>query len=279
MTIIDSAIYRQVTQALKQWGLSWRQQWRQDNPGFTTYEKAPNDFVTTWDLANHELVRQQIQQWIPGSTLVSEETEASQTEPVGVRWVLDPIDGTANLMHRHPHFAVSLALILDEQTVGGWVYDILRNELFFARQNHGAWLNGHRITVSSVDILSRALIGIGTPVQKDDAHPLWPIYQRLFNEVQDVRRSGSAALDLAWTACGRLDGYVEKPLHVWDWAAGSLLVREAGGQTSTWAGLPLSLSASRQSILASNGRLSSDLRQLLTNRQAVSSSKATAMGF
>ena len=148
--------------------------------------------------------------------------------------------------------------------MGGWVYDILRNELFFARKGHGAWLNERRFTVSSVDTLSRALIGIGTTVQKDDAHSLWPIYQRLFNEVQDVRRSGSAALDLAWTACGRLDGYVEKQLHVWDWAAGSLLVREAGGQTSTWAGLPLSLSAPRQSILASNGRLSTSLRQLLS---------------
>lgn len=263
--MIDTeTLHEKVVGTLQRIGEDFRRDWQQRG-AVEAREKAPNDYVTQWDIAVQDEIVQHLKRWTPDGVIFSEEmpefplnNHAKQLE-----WILDPIDGTTNLMHGHPHFSVSLALAVDDTVVRGWVYDLLRNELFDAYRGGGARLNGKPIRVSPVSSLSRALVSIGTPVNKAELQDLWPIWQRLFAQVQDIRRTGSAALDLAWVACGRLDAYLEHVLRPWDWAAGVLLVTEAGGTTATWDNKVMSRASMRQSVVATNTHLRSAIAELL----------------
>ena len=173
------------------------------------------------------------------------------------------MDGTTNLIHNFRHSAVSLALAEDGQTVFGVVYNPYSGECFTARWGQGAFCNGSPIRVSSADRLEDSLLSVGTvPGRRKLADTAFRQIRTLYDTCQDVRRTGCASLDLCWVACGRLDGYVELSLQPWDYAAGRLLVEEAGGRVTAPDGSPLSLCQGGP-LLASNGRLHSTLQTIL----------------
>lgn len=215
--------------------------------------KGRSDPVTEWDRAIETQLMEQLGRLTPEIPVWSEESRPVLPSPQGLRWILDPLDGTLNATHGFPHQAIALALQSGERIELGWVYDLYRDQLFFARRGHGAYLDGRRLTVSAVETLSSALIAAGA---------LWkgelPVYQALAPRCQDLRRGGSAALDLAWVAAGWVDGFIERRLQPWDVAAGALLVEEAHGRVTDLAGTPLSWSGPLD-VVASNRRLHSAL--------------------
>ena len=156
-----------------------------------------------------------------------------------MRWVVDPLDGTTNYAHGFPHFGVSIGVEVDGERAVGVIYDPIRDELFSAVRSGGAFLNGARISVSETRELERSLLGTGFAydVHRAEVDNL-DYFGRFLKRAQAVRRAGSAALDLAYVACGRFDGFWELNLHPWDVAAGLLLVDEAGGRTSDLQGGP-----------------------------------------
>lgn len=177
-------------------------------------------------------------------------------------WVVDPLDGTTNYTHCYPMVAVSIALLKDLEPLLGVIYNPLSQELFFAAKNQGAYLNGKKIQVSRVDEISKSLLVTGFAYdrnQNEDNN--YREFFHLTQESQGVRRSGSAALDLAFVACARLDGFWEKGLSPWDLAAGLILIQEAGGKYSDYDGSPLDIFSGR--ILATNRALHEKLSQKL----------------
>jgi myo-inositol-1(or 4)-monophosphatase len=181
------------------------------------------------------------------------------------RWIIDPLDGTVNFAHGFPLFCVSIALGAAGVVEYGVVYDPLREELFEATRGGGAWLNGRSLRVSRVDRLDAALLATGFPYDIRERLPeTLARMGRVMAVSQGLRRAGSAALDLAYVAAGRLDGFWEENLKPWDTAAGVLLVAEAGGAVTTFTGGPYSLSS--DNILASNGLLNRDLVALLISQ-------------
>ncbi len=181
-----------------------------------------------------------------------------ETTPSPYRWIIDPLDGTVNFAHGFPMFCVSIAFEAAGVVEYGVVYDPLREELFEARRGGGAWLNGRPLKVSRVDRLGAALLATGFPYDIRERLPeTLARMGRLLGVSQGVRRAGSAALDLAYVAAGRLDGFWEENLKPWDTAAGVLLVTEAGGAVSTFTGVPYTLSS--DNIAASNGLLHRDI--------------------
>ena len=148
----------------------------------------------------------------------------------GLRWIVDPLDGTVNFLYAQPSFAVSIACEDGEGTLVAVVYQPLSGEIFTAVRGGGAWRDGVALAVNGPDSLARSLVATGFSYEPARRARQGAIVARLLPEVRDIRRAGSAALDLAWVACGRLDGYYEHGLNEWDWAAGALLVRESGGE-------------------------------------------------
>lgn len=171
------------------------------------------------------------------------------------RWIIDPLDGTVNFLHGLPQSCVSIAVESGGVLLAGGVYDPFRDELFLARRGKGATLNGKRIGVSGRHQLRRSLLMTGFPYDHQERAAFYLSYVEAFlRNSMDIRRLGSAALDLAWVACGRIDGYWEFNLNPWDIAAGWLLVQEAGGRVSDFSGNPANLDAPTQT-LATNGRI------------------------
>jgi myo-inositol-1(or 4)-monophosphatase len=209
--------------------------------------------VTDADQAAETLIRQGIQTYFPSHAIQGE--EQGETTPEGaLRWIVDPLDGTVNYAHTFPHFAVSIAVADAHGVHVGVVYDPTRDELFTARRGQPAWLNGRRLRVSRTGVLEQALLATGFPYDRrrnDDNNHREFVTLNLAS--QGVRRPGSAALDLAYVASGRLDGYWEQRLGPWDVAAGALLVACAGGTLSTYNGLPFD--GFGHQIVASNGHL------------------------
>lgn len=203
--------------------------------------KARNDLVSQADHEAEAAILQILRERTPQCGIVAE--ESGGTADAQVNWYIDPLDGTTNFVHAVPHYAVSIALVAKagtvlgphqppspEMPVVGVVYDPNRAELFTAVHGGGAWLNGHRIRVARTDNPNDALLATGFPFKDFSfAHEYLPTLEHAMRHSRGVRRFGSAALDLAWVACGRYDGYWEMGLAPWDVAAGTLLVREAGG--------------------------------------------------
>lgn len=225
--------------------------------------KGETDYVTNVDLAVQELLRERLTALAPDVQFMGEEQDNTGLDWSRPCWILDPVDGTTDLIHNSRHSAVSLALSEAEQILFGVVYNPYSGECFTARRGQGAFCNGSPIRVSSADRLEDSLLSVGTvPGRRELADTAFRQMRTLYDTCQDVRRTGCASLDLCWVACGRLDGYVELSLQPWDYAAGMLIVAEAGGRVTAPDGSPLSLCQGGP-LLASNGRLHSTLQTIL----------------
>ncbi len=202
-------------------------------------EKMPNDFVTEVDQAAEQAIIEILTTAYPTHAILAEESGASanlndDNENV---WIIDPLDGTTNFMHGFPQYCVSIALQQRGQITQAVVYDPTRNDLFTASKGAGAYLNDKRLRVTKRDRLQDALIGTGFPFRNmKGLEEYIEMFRIMTQKCAGLRRPGAAALDLAYVAAGRLDGFFEKDLKPWDMAAGSLLITEAGGIVGTFAG-------------------------------------------
>jgi len=233
--------------------------------GVETEYKGDVDIVTAADRAAEKLIRTRLGEAFPEHGVYGEEGTRERMDGE-FRWYVDPLDGTTNFAHGFPQFCVSLGLEQratgmrageDGTLVAGVIYDPLRDELFTAERGHGAQLNGKPARVSCNAELAEALLGTGFPSRKRHASPNIHFYQEFTLRSHGVRRAGSAALDLAYVACGRMDAFWEFNLNPWDTAAGILLVEEAGGRVTDFAGRRFQLKSDE--ILASNGLIHEEL--------------------
>ena len=217
--------------------------------------KGAADFVTQVDFQVQERMRRGLFDMYPQVQFMGEEKDNRDIDFSGAVWILDPVDGTTNLIHDFRCSALSLALCDRGQLELGIIYQPYRDELFLAQRGRGAFLNGSPIHVSSVSDLGQSLISIGTsPYNHDLADRNFEDIKRVFLKCSDIRRTGSAAVDLAYVACGRLEAYFERCLKPWDFAAGMLLIEEAGGRVTTFAGSAVDVTRPSD-ILSSNGRI------------------------
>ncbi|HYW43665.1 MAG TPA: inositol monophosphatase family protein [Bryobacteraceae bacterium] len=215
--------------------------------------KGEFDLITEADRASEKLVVERLRSHFPSHTIVAEEGGGHQS-PSEYRWFVDPLDGTTNFAHSFPMFNVTLGLERAGELVAGVVYDPLRQEMFTAERGAGAYLNNRRIHVSKTATLADSLASTGFPSRKRHHNVNIHFYYQLAMASHGVRRTGSAAIDLAYVACGRLDFFWEFGLKPWDMAAGTLLVQEAGGRCSDMKGAPHNVTASEH-LLADNGVL------------------------
>ena len=200
-------------------------------------EKGLADYVTKVDTEVQSYLKEKLYQLRPDALFMGEEGEHKALDKSKPCWILDPIDGTTNLIHHYNTSAVSLALLENGKITKGIVYNPFTEQLFTSERGKGAYLNGKRISVSTRERQNDWLISIGTsPYEKDRADYLFELFKRIYKKTTDIRRSGSAALDLCYLACGMTDGYLEQNLKPWDYAAGSLILEEAGGRVTTWNG-------------------------------------------
>lgn len=202
----------------------------------TVESKSGNDFVTSTDRAAEQAIIEVLQDAYPAHGILAE--ESGQIQPQAeYQWIIDPLDGTTNFIHGFPQFAVSIALSKNGVLEHGVVYDTLRNEMFTASKGAGAFLNDRRIRVSKRTRLTEALIGTGFPFREEqDVDAYLTVFKEVCVRTAGIRRPGAAALDLAWLASGRIDGFWEAGLKPWDMAAGILLIQEAGGLVSDFGG-------------------------------------------
>jgi myo-inositol-1(or 4)-monophosphatase len=222
-----AAIYRAATLLTRRFG---------DAGSLQVEHKGPCDYVTDVDRASEEIIVDTIREHFPDHAILAEERSNSHL-PSGLTWVVDPLDGTTNFIHGFPFFAISVAVVLQRRVLLGWVYDPLRQELFAARRGQGASCNGKPIRVRTAAALSDALLATGFPSRdRQLLEPYLVVLRNVLRTVSGVRRAGAAALDLAYLAGARVDGFWEMALRPWDIAAGSLIVQEAGGMVSDFRG-------------------------------------------
>lgn len=232
---------------------------------FTISTKAADvhNLVTEYDHRAEEAIIQFLKKEFPSSHFLAEESGASGIPSSSLLWIIDPLDGTVNFAHQIPCFSVSIAAQQDGQIVSGVVYQPITHELFIAERGSGAFLNGHRLNVSKTNNLKQAILATGFPYNLTE-NPLHCIehFMEILRLGIPIRRFGSAAIDLCYTAAGRYDGYFEVSLAPWDCAAGFLLLQEAGGTITHWNNTPFDPFA-YQSLLATNGLLHSALVEVL----------------
>ena len=177
-------------------------------------KKGPKDFVTNADIKAEKIIIEELKKARPNYSIISEENGIEKNKDKSNTWIIDPIDGTINFLHGIPHFAISIALQFNNEIVSGLIFDPIKNELFYAEKNNGAFFNNQRIRVSKKNNINECLFAIGKIKNKPDL---------------TYRRSGCAALDMAYVASGRYDGYFQNNLNLWDIAAGIIIIKEAGG--------------------------------------------------
>jgi len=178
-------------------------------------KKGPSDFVTNSDLKTEKIIIEELSKGRPDYSIISEENGVKNNKDSKNTWIIDPIDGTINFLHGVPHFATSIALKQNNEIVSGLIFDPIKDEMFYAEKNNGAYLNNKRIRVSKKNDMKECLFATSGVIEKKIKF--------------SFRKTGSAALDMAYIACGRFDGYFQKNLNLWDIAAGMILVEEAGG--------------------------------------------------
>jgi len=179
-------------------------------------KKGPADFVTNSDLKTEKIIIEELKKGRPNYSVISEENGLENNKDTNNTWIIDPIDGTINFLHGIPHFAISIALKSKDEIVSGLIFDPIKNEMFYAEKDNGSYFNNHRIRVSKKSEIDKCLFATGGGIFK--------------NEIKlPYRVSGSAALDMAYVASGRYDGYFQNDLNLWDIAAGIVLIKEAGG--------------------------------------------------
>ncbi len=216
----------------------------------TVEYKGEADLVTVADRKSELLIRERLHERWPSFDILGEEGGLQDTGS-DYRWYVDPLDGTTNFAHGFPVFCVSMGLDYKGERIAGVIYDPTRDELFAAERGGGAFLNQQPIRVSKVARLAECLVATGFPSHKRHKNPNIFFYHQITLHTHGVRRAGSAALDLCYVACGRLDGFWEFNLNPWDTAAGVLMVQEAGGKVSDFKGGPFQLDS--RETLASNG--------------------------
>jgi myo-inositol-1(or 4)-monophosphatase len=224
--------------------------------------KGDADLVTEADRLSEKLVVSRIRAQFPTHDIIGEEGTRRDTGS-DYKWYVDPLDGTTNFAHGFPVFCVSLGLEYKGELIAGVLYDPTRDELFSAEQGSGAYLNGARIQVSKTKRLCESLLATGFPSHKRHKNPNIYFYHTITLRSHGVRRAGSAALDLANVACGRVDGFWEFNLNPWDTAAGVVLVREAGGMVSRFDGSPFRIDS--REALASNGIIHQELMEVMAD--------------
>lgn len=224
--------------------------------------KGDADLVTQADRSSEELIVDRIRARWPDHDLIGEEGSRRQTGS-DFRWYIDPLDGTTNFAHGFPVFCVSMALEYKGERIAGVVYDPTRDEMFAATKERGARLNGRPVRVSKTARLAQSLVGTGFPSHKRHQNPNIHFYHQITLRSHGVRRAGSAALDLCYVACGRLDGFWEFNLNPWDTAAGVLFVTEAGGNVTSFGNQPFSIDS--REVLATNGLLHAEMLEEFQN--------------
>ena len=210
-------------------------------------KKGPTDFVSNADIKAEKIIIEELKKAKPNYSILSEENGYDEKKDKKNTWVIDPIDGTINFLHGIPHFAISIALKSGEEIISGLIFDPIKNEMFYAEKNNGAFLNNHRIKVSKKNQINECLFVTGGKINFEPDIP--------------YRKSGCAALDMAYLACGRYDGYFQHDLNLWDIAAGLILVKEAGGLLEE-----IDIAQTKKlKIVASTPDINSKLREKLAN--------------
>jgi len=224
--------------------------------------KGEINLVTEMDIKSEELIKEHIQRAYPDHQVLAEESDIPKKD-AAFRWIIDPLDGTVNYAHGYPVFCVSVALEIEGIVEIGAVYDPMRDELFTGARGKGALMNTTPIIVSQTAQLNDSLVatGFSYDIRTSEANNV-DNWNAMIVRAQAVRRAGSAALDLCYTAMGRFDGFWELKLHPWDVAAGALIVEEAGGAVTHLGGEPFS--AYSREILASNGRIHAEMIEILS---------------
>ena len=228
--------------------------------------KGDIDLVTEADLASEKLIIERIKSHYPRHAILAEESGATEgiktvTGQTDWRWIVDPLDGTTNYAHGYPCFCVSIALERAGSIELGVIYDPVRDEVFAAERGQGATLNDRSVRVSTVDDLNAAMLCTGFPYNVRERPDFARDFVNFTMKAQAVRRDGSAALDLAYLACGRFDGFWEDGLNAWDIAAGVILIEEAGGRLTDFNGASLDIYTPK--VLASNGLIHDKMMQVL----------------
>lgn len=204
------------------------------NKGVTINYKGVRDLVTEADLTVENFFKENISKLYPDIPLVGE--ESATNDKLNTAFILDPLDGTTNFAHHYPAFCISIAYVEDNIIKEGWVYNPLLREFFYGKKGEGAFLNGEKINVSKVRELKKSLLATGFPYLDQYMPMILNYFNHILPHCIGIRRGGSAALDLCYTACGRFDGFFELGLKPWDVAAGILLIREAGGRVTDISG-------------------------------------------
>jgi myo-inositol-1(or 4)-monophosphatase len=238
---------------------------RSFSKGIRVDYKGEVDLVTEADRAAEAVIIETLRKQFPGHRFLAEEggeqttSRSSDSDP---KWIIDPLDGTTNYAHAFPIFSVSIGLEVAGEIILGLVYDPLRKEIFLAEKGRGATLNGAPIRVSEIEKINASLLVTGFAYDvRDDLRNNLDHFTQFSLRAQGVRRTGSAALDLCYVACGRFDGFWEMKLSPWDTAAGSLVAREAGATVTDFSNRPFSVYA--KEILASNGRIHREMVEIL----------------
>jgi len=208
---------------------------RRHGPGIIQTKSTPTDMVTEWDTRGEQIIHSLLSKERPDDGLWGEEGSRS-TGTSGITWVVDPIDGTTNFMYEIPAFAISIAACDDRGPVAGAVYVPPSKELFVAARGQGAWLKGRRLTCNDADSLDQALVATGFSYASSHRHTQIVRLTHIVPQIRDIRRIGSAAIDLCYVAAGRLDAYFEDHLQPWDYMAGMLIAQESGALCTNFTG-------------------------------------------
>ena len=227
--------------------------------------KGPGDFVSSADKRTEKTIIEELQKAHPEYGIITEETGIINKSNIKNRWIIDPIDGTMNFLNGVPQFAISIAYEENNEIICGVIFNPITNEMFCAEKGNGAYLNNTRIRVSNKKKLKDALLVTGGPNGASKIkNKIYSEYINVSNNVSSVRKFGSAALDMAYVACGRFDGYWQRELKYWDIAAGVIILREAGGFTDFFEddiSFPL-----KKNVLASNSNIHHELKELINKK-------------
>lgn len=219
--------------------------------------KGLNDMVSYVDKTAEKQLVKGLSALLPDAGFITEEATINKTGEE-YNWIIDPLDGTANFIHGIPTFAVSIALQRKNELILGVVYEINRDECFYAWKDGGAWLNGSPISVSQTPKIAGTLLATGFPYYNfEKQEPYLKVFSELMQNCHGLRRIGAAAIDIAYVACGRFDGYFEYNINSWDMAGGAVLIKEAGGQVFDFTGGDDFIS--RRELIATNGKISEEI--------------------
>ncbi len=224
--------------------------------------KAPGDFVSSADKRTEKIIIDELQRAHPEYGILTEETGSINPSNLSNRWIIDPIDGTMNFLNGIPQFAISIGYEEDKEIRCGVIFNPVTNEMFCAEKGNGAFLNNSRIRVSNKKKIQEAIIVTGGPKQTSEVKDkILSEYIKVSKKVSNVRKFGSAALDMAYVACGRFDGYWQRDLNIWDVAAGIIIVKEAGGFVDFFD--QSDASPLKKNILASNSNINREFKELI----------------